>query len=154
MQIVVMTWAAGIVKTSYMFHTGVVVTGAAAYVPQADALDQEQRKTKIVILGTGWGATSFLNALKLKNSTASPLPGIWTWHLLQLTVPGVLCCLVCWVAHRIFHNVELLAGGPKVSCLRSPAVLCTVCVTTELLPFQVCCPMPLDHLSPRVNIAR
>ena len=50
------------------------MTGAAVFASQADALEQEQKKTKIVILGTGWGATSFLNALKLKNSKRPPLP--------------------------------------------------------------------------------
>ncbi len=52
------------------------MTGAAAFASQADALEQEQKKTKIVILGTGWGATSFLNALKLKKSKRPPLPGL------------------------------------------------------------------------------
>ena len=44
-----------------------MVTGGLAFAAQADALEQEERKTKIVILGTGWGATSFLNALKPKH---------------------------------------------------------------------------------------
>ncbi|CAK0749843.1 hypothetical protein CVIRNUC_001942 [Coccomyxa viridis] len=48
--------------------TGALVTGAIALAPDADALQQEQKKTRVVVLGTGWGATSFLNALKPKHN--------------------------------------------------------------------------------------
>ncbi len=51
---------------------GALVTGAIALAPDADALQQEQKKTRVVVLGTGWGATSFLNALKPKHSTSQP----------------------------------------------------------------------------------
>ena len=51
-------------------RAGALVTGAIALAPDADALQQEQKKTKVVVLGTGWGATSFLNALKPKHSTS------------------------------------------------------------------------------------
>ncbi len=60
------------------------MTGAAAFASQADALEQEQKKTKVVILGTGWGATSFLNALKLKNSKRPPLPALAVDKLMLL----------------------------------------------------------------------
>lgn len=52
---------------------GAAVTGAITFTPEADALEQEQKKIKVVILGTGWGATSFLNALKPKKSACAPL---------------------------------------------------------------------------------
>ena len=53
-------------------RAGALVTGAIALAPDADALQQEQKKIKVVVLGTGWGATSFLNALKPKHSTSQP----------------------------------------------------------------------------------
>ena len=55
-------------------RAGALVTGAIALAPDADALQQEQKKTKVVVLGTGWGATSFLNALKPKHSMYQLVP--------------------------------------------------------------------------------
>jgi hypothetical protein len=53
---------------------GAIGIGALTYSPEADALEQEHQKIKVVILGTGWGATSFLSALKPKNSERPFLP--------------------------------------------------------------------------------
>lgn len=48
--------------------------GALLGLPRADALEQpkeeEKRKTKVVVLGTGWAAIAFLKALRPFHSRA------------------------------------------------------------------------------------
>ena len=48
---------------------GIVAAGALLTAPQAEALEQpasteEKQKTRVVVLGSGWAAFSFLKALR------------------------------------------------------------------------------------------
>ena len=63
-----------ILHRTHSLCAGAFATGALTFTSQADALEQEQQKVKVVILGTGWGATSFLNALKPEKSERPFLP--------------------------------------------------------------------------------
>ena len=71
-------------------RAGALVTGAIALAPDADALQQEQKKTKVVVLGTGWGATSFLNALKPKHSTGQSCLSCGSCTAVNLAEPSTL----------------------------------------------------------------
>ena len=124
-------------RICYTSCAGALVTGAAACATQADALEQEQKKTKVLILGTGWGATSFLNALKLKNSKhcapARPL------DCAPLSVDSFARCwpYYCRGGQNHSYFKGLLIEGLILSCLRRFGIRCTGCIATQLLPLQV-----------------
>lgn len=61
--------------TRRTLQTGVVAAGALLTTQQAEALDQndssstKEKRTKVVVLGSGWAAISFLKALRPLHST-------------------------------------------------------------------------------------
>ena len=60
--------------------TGVVAAGALLTAKQAQALDQgastEKERTKVVVLGSGWAAISFLKALRPLHSMHNLAAGL------------------------------------------------------------------------------
>ena len=112
--LIAITQAADPTRKLHSNYAGALVTGTAAFASQADALEQEQKKTKIVILSTGWGATSFLNALKLKKSKRPPCQA---WTTLAVDSVSVLHhpALRCRILGRISWSAN---RGLSMSCLR------------------------------------
>ena len=68
--------------------------GALLGLPTADALEQpkeeEKKKTKVVVLGTGWAAISFLKALRPFHSKASG-------NVLDMTVNMHISSVTCFL---------------------------------------------------------